>query len=146
MSDITITCVCDGDCTCVVTVRRRRGTSNSNRRGSSKDRHARKLWLLETFRADVDVLASVDGSGEIIAATPVGSVTVDSYVGSWTKACRCYRCGRLLTYETLTVDRIRPGCEGGTYRRNNIRPACAEDNSETGGHLGVRRKRERKQK
>ena len=38
----------------------------------------------------------------------------------------------LLAY-ALTIDRIVPGCRGGTYRRNNIRPACAGCNSETGG-------------
>jgi hypothetical protein len=54
-------------------------------------------------------------------------------------ACRCYRCGALLTVETVTVDRIKPGCQGGTYRRDNIRPACGPCNSETGG--ATRRKR-----
>lgn len=52
----------------------------------------------------------------------------------------CYRCGVLLNYDTMTVDRIIPGCEGGTYRRNNIRPACAPCNSETGGALATRNK------
>lgn len=41
----------------------------------------------------------------------------------------------LRTFRRLTVDRIIPGCNGGTYRRNNIRPACARCNSETGGAL-----------
>jgi hypothetical protein len=41
----------------------------------------------------------------------------------------------LLTVDTVTVDRIIPGCKGGTYRRNNIRPACAKCNSTTGGGL-----------
>jgi hypothetical protein len=35
----------------------------------------------------------------------------------------------------LTIDRIIPGCAGGTYARNNIRPACGPCNSETGGAL-----------
>lgn len=48
-------------------------------------------------------------------------------------SCRCYRCGCLLIVDTVTVDRIIPGCKGGTYRRNNIRPACGPCNSETGG-------------
>jgi hypothetical protein len=54
-------------------------------------------------------------------------------------ACRCYRCGELLTIETVTVDRIVPGCEGGTYARENIRPACGRDNSSTGGKIGAAR-------
>lgn len=50
----------------------------------------------------------------------------------------CYRCGVELTGSTITVDRIVPGRDGGTYRRNNIRPACGPCNSETGGALARR--------
>lgn len=56
----------------------------------------------------------------------------------------CYRCETPLDADTLTVDRIKPGIEGGTYRRNNIRPACGSCNSETGGQLGGERRRQRK--
>lgn len=99
-----------------------RGTTNGNARGSSYARRARRAWLVVNYAADV--------------------------LGF----CRCYRCGALLfnpdtvkpedadrlldrglTAEPLTVDRIIPGCQGGTYRRNNIRPACGGCNSETGG-------------
>jgi hypothetical protein len=66
--------------------------------------------------------------------------------------CRCYRCGVLLYNPDappllvpgralpLTIDRIIPGCHGGTYRRNNIRPACGPCNSETGGGLWARKR------
>lgn len=33
-------------------------------------------------------------------------------------------CGAVLTKETLTVDRIIPGSLGGSYRRDNVQPAC----------------------
>lgn len=79
-----------------------RGTSNSNSRGNTVDRINRKNWVLKTFAANVSL-------GE-------------------EAACRCYRCGILLTFDTLTIDRIIPGKDGGTYRRNNIRPACASCN------------------
>lgn len=46
---------------------------------------------------------------------------------------KCYRCPTILTFFTVSVDRIIPGCQGGTYRRGNIRPACLPCNSETGG-------------
>jgi hypothetical protein len=92
----------------------RRGTTNSNARGSSSDRLARRRWLVEKFRANEDC-----GGGH----APIQP------------ACRCYRCGQLLTVQTVTVDRIIPGCQGGTYRRNNIRPACGHCNSETGAVL-----------
>lgn len=87
---------------------RPRGTSNSNARGSSRDRRARKVYLLATY-----------GDGD---------------------QCWCYRCGVMLTFGTLTVDRKIPGALGGTYRRENIRPACGPCNSETGGRFGAARR------
>lgn len=54
-------------------------------------------------------------------------------------ACPCWRCGAELTEETLTVDRIIAGVDGGRYVRGNIRPACGPCNSETGGGLHTRR-------
>lgn len=83
-----------------------RGTTNRNVRGNSVDRARRRAYLLRTFESN-------RGPG----------------------TCRCYRCGELLVDDTLTVDRILPGCLGGRYRRDNIRPACARCNSETGGPL-----------
>jgi hypothetical protein len=35
-------------------------------------------------------------------------------LGQGDPACRCYRCGRLLVLEVLTVDRILPGCNSET--------------------------------
>jgi 5-methylcytosine-specific restriction endonuclease McrA len=84
----------------------RRGSSNANVRGNSKDRAARRRYLLHAFQSD-------RGPG----------------------TCRCYRCGDVLTERTVTVDRIIHGCNGGRYTRNNIRPACSRCNSETGGRL-----------
>jgi 5-methylcytosine-specific restriction endonuclease McrA len=54
-------------------------------------------------------------------------------------ATRCYRCGKLLWFTTVEVDRIVPGWrktakypQGGTYVRENIRPACERCNKITG--------------
>jgi hypothetical protein len=112
----------------------RRGTSNSNSAGSAEDRRRRKLWLLETYRADVDVFDGLslsepveDGGG--VLTVPVGEGEI---------ACRCYRCGLLLIFDTLTVDRIKPGCQGGKYRRDNISPSCMLCAQKTGGRLGGR--------
>lgn len=102
----------------------RRGTSNGNERGNVHERRRRRAWLVQVYRADVD---QPDQMG--LSLLPLG-------VG--VPACRCYRCGVLLTEETVTVDRIIPGAHGGTYRRNNIRPACQPCNSSTGAT--VRRK------
>lgn len=106
----------------------RRGTSNGNAAGSSEDRRRRKAWLVETYRADVDLKETAF----MTFATPLGEGT---------PACRCYRCGTLLTVETVTVDRIIPGALGGTYARNNIRPACAPCNTHTGAKLGASRRK-----
>ena len=116
-------------------VRARRGTTNRNARGSSIDRRRRREYLVATYRADVDLLA-------VWAMHPIVAVAVE--VGRGEPACRCYRCGELLTVDTVTVDRIVPGCRGGTYRRTNIRPACGPCNSETGGALARPKKGKRK--
>jgi hypothetical protein len=101
----------------------RRGTTNGNARGGTEERRRRREWLVLTFRADVDVVA-------LDFPLPYA---LHTDLGLGVPACRCYRCGCLLTADTLTVDRIIPGCQGGTYRRDNIRPACGTCNSSTGG-------------
>ncbi len=90
-----------------------RGTTNGNARGNTKDRAARKRYLLANWAA-------------------LGRYVIN---GRDVPCCRCYRCGCLLHFGDLTVDRIVPGCQGGKYVRTNIRPACADCNSETGGSL-----------
>jgi hypothetical protein len=85
--------------------KRARGSSNMNQRGSSAARRARKAWLLGQF-----------GDGE--------------------KAECAFGCGAVLTLDTITVDRFPlPGCQGGTYVRGNIRPACSTCNSSRGAVL-----------
>lgn len=93
-----------------------RGTTNGNDRGSTTSRRNRRAWLMLNWVSDLP-----------------GFV-------------RCYRCGCLLhnpddpemlrlgvDSKPLSVDRITPGCQGGTYRRTSIRPACLRCNSSTGG-------------
>lgn len=79
-----------------------RGTSNSNSRGSSHARRARRQYLLDTF-----------GDG----------VTCPCFVPE---------CTQILTEKTVTVDRVILGRDGGRYVRENIRPACATHNSSEG--------------
>ena len=38
--------------------------------------------------------------------------------------CPCTHCGEPLTERAVEADRIIPGSLGGTYRRENIQPAC----------------------
>lgn len=52
----------------------------------------------------------------------------------------CTYCQVELDYGTITADRITPGCQGGTYRRENIRPACLRCNSLEGSLLRDRRR------
>lgn len=116
-----------------------RGTTNRNARGSASDRRVRREWLVTTFRADVDVLFADDDPRFVVAARPAKEGT-DLYGDGWRMACRCYRCGDYLNADTVSPDRIKPGCEGGTYRRTNIRPACEPCQSKTGGVLGALRR------
>lgn len=39
--------------------------------------------------------------------------------------CRCVHCGTTLTFETVEADRIIPG---GSYRHENVQPACRSCN------------------
>lgn len=117
-----------------------RGTSNSNRRGSAENRRRRKQWLLEVYAANRPLTRVVFKDGEVDVDDYVISIeellTFESVVSAeHVPTARCYRCGDLLWFGTLTVDRIVPECKGGTYRRTNIRPACSDCNSETGGAM-----------
>lgn len=127
----------------------RRGTSNSNERGSSKTRRQRREWLIETYRADVDIWETEVNGRTVTLEIPSTEGMGDLYGDGWRKACRCYRCGVLLTVDTVTADRIKPGAEGGKYRTplrdqrdgvTNIRPACGFHNSSTGGLLAAARR------
>jgi len=110
-------------------------------RGNPTDRQRRKLYLLDTYAADVDVVTVACNGVLLEGAGPIQLRLVETFpqryqiVGDPQPACRCYRCGKLLTYETLTVDRIVPGCRGGTYRRSNIRPSCSDCATVTGNEL-----------
>lgn len=124
----------------------RRGTSNGNQRGSSEDRRRRREWLVATYASDVQLTQVLFVSGHVDVypyGATVEELEADPVVvrAEVVPTCRCYRCGELLTVDTVTVDRIIPGCHGGTYRRDNIRPACGKCNSSTGAPL--RRKRRR---
>lgn len=108
----------------------RRGTTNANVRGNSADRRRRREWLVREWRANVDLLR-IDLAGGHWIEVPLGEGE---------PACRCYRCGGLLTADTVSPDRIDLGCDGGRYTRDNIRPACEGCQSHTGGKVGAQRK------
>lgn len=95
----------------------RRGTSNANDRGSTRDRRARRKWLMENYRADMDLARPGDPE-----------FTVYAPLGRGIPAVRCYRCGDVLGIDEVTIDRIKPGHKGGRYTRDNIRPACGPCN------------------
>jgi hypothetical protein len=88
--------------------------TNSNARGSTTDRRNRRLWLLSPE-------SGFGGNGQRV---------------------KCATCPKVLTYETLTVDRYPiMGCDGGTYKRNNIRPQCLQCNCGHGARIGHERRR-----
>jgi hypothetical protein len=153
----------------------RRGTSNANERGNSEQRRRRREWLVETYPADVDgILVRYVGGPperedlrEVQLWVPrdqsdygfarlIGDLEEDrsSYeiVEPRVKLCRCARCGKLLTVDTVTCDRIFPGRSGGKYRSprqdarelaTNVRPhcgGCASKTGATGPRPNARRK------
>lgn len=138
--------------------RSRRAAASRNERGSARDRRRRREWLLETWPADVtavEVTRCWGDQGDEVFIVSSGNPTMtiaayenECFVGDgWESTtaravpvCRCWRCGTLLSITTLTVDRIIPGCRGGTYRRTNIRPACEGCNRDTGQPAAIRGK------
>lgn len=78
------------------------------KRGNSRDRKRRRAWLLATFDQDL----GPDLARCWLDLSPACQVTV--------------------TAATLTVDRINPD---GTYRRDNIQPACRPCQITQGGVL-----------
>lgn len=67
------------------------------RRGNTRDRARRRVWLLSTFDPDL---------GPELARCHLGTSDM---------------CSGTVDARTLTVDRIEPG---GSYARDNIQPAC----------------------
>lgn len=58
---------------------------------------------------------------------------MDNFQSNVVGQVRCYRCGKLLQKEQMTVDRIVPGRRTGMYERDNVRPACHLCNEQHGG-------------
>lgn len=71
--------------------------AGGDRRGNNIARQRRRIWLLETFDPDL-------GPDKARCALKISDV-----------------CAGTVDAGSLTVDRIEPG---GTYRRDNIQPAC----------------------
>lgn len=97
----------------------RRSQSNTNTRGSARDRRRRREWLVEEF-----------GDGEHVA---------------------CFRqrsphCLYVLDADTVSPDRIVLGVNNGTYRRDNIQPACLPCQCHQGGEVGPARKTAQRQR
>lgn len=122
----------------------RRGTSNSDDRGSAEARRKRKQWLFEVWAADVDApTPETNAQPKTEAEAEVWFYLESVPKGQGLPAVRCFRCGKLCTWETVEIDRIKPGCEGGKYTRDNIRPICPRDNHIL-GEQAKKRKAERR--
>jgi len=46
--------------------------------------------------------------------------------------CRCVYCNRQGTYESLTLDHLKPKSKGGQYIASNLVPACPQCNRSKG--------------
>jgi hypothetical protein len=80
-------------------------------RGNSKDRRARKLFLLNQVTEQNPVPDGVHAP--------------------------CWECGKTVTYDTMIVDRIDEGKFGGRYVRQNIRIHCEDCSLQQGYRLGM---------
>ncbi|AAN02141.1 HNH endonuclease [Mycobacterium phage Barnyard] len=89
---------------------------NGNDRGNTRDRYARKMFLLEKH-------------GRCI-------VLVE---GEWTNVvawvAQCWECSTLVTYDTMIVDRIIPKSKGGRYTRDNIQIHCPTCSHKQGNRI-----------
>jgi len=79
---------------------------DGDKRGNSRDRKARKMWLLSPA-------AGFGGNGDMAPC----AMKIDS------------QCQEIVDFVSMEVDRIIPGCLGGRYVRGNIRPACQPCNN-----------------
>lgn len=139
----------------------RRGTSNSNDRGSAEARRQRKKWLFETWSADCDLVTprELEDLDQAILGEVLPSAFDERYLyvaeldmtsglfrvnpGLGRPAVRCFRCGTLCHWDSVEIDRIKPGCEGGRYTKSNIRPACGSCNKVLCGEYVKRRNAKR---
>lgn len=114
-----------------------RGTTNKNDRGSNEDRRRRRAWVMKTWASDIPETFRCFRCGGLLynEDTPPNSTHFE-----WSGEALYHierldiTVARYKRVTPLTIDRIVPGCQGGTYRRTNIRPACGTCNSSTGGH------------
>lgn len=96
-----------------------RQVSNGNVSGNSKARAARRRWLLSSH-------------------------------GDGTTASCAFGCGTMLVDDNtapnhIWVDRYPiPGRDGGTYRRDNIRPSCSNCQTREGAYTAQQAMREKK--
>ena len=118
-----------------------RSTTSKNSQGNTEDRRRRKQYLLDTYRANVDLSPAVALAvdlGYVLEPWQRELLTVP--VGEGIPAARCFHCGGLLVLDEISPDRIKPGCLGGSYRRENVRPSCLTCNLRLGGRLGAQRR------
>ena len=107
-----------------------RGTTNGNARGSSYERRRRRrAWIMENWASDLPGFVRCYRCGVLLYNPDDEAVEVGTGLGY--PARWVIREGNYYTASALTIDRIVPECQGGTYRRNNIRPACGTCISET---------------
>lgn len=87
-----------------------------DKRGSNRNRAARRAWLLAEFDPDL------------------GPELARCHLFGLSDACPGY-----VDAQTLTVDRIEPG---GSYRHDNIRPACTPCQNKQGALISYESRRQ----
>lgn len=99
------------------------------RRLDGRGMRRRRAWIMENWASDIPGFTRCYRCGVLLYNPDDGAVEVGSGLGY--PARWVIRKGNYYTASALTIDRIVPGCQGGTYRRDNVRPACGKCNSVT---------------
>lgn len=89
--------------------------AGGDKRGSNLNRRARKVWLLSEFDKDL----GPDRARCWLDLSP--------------------RCKEYVDFHTVTADRIN---QGGSYRRDNIQPACVPCQNHQGALITNERRRQ----
>ena len=119
-----------------------RGTDHSNERGSAEARRKRVAWLIEAFASNVLGYARCYRCGVLLYDRNNPPENLYERESPWMEGVTYTETFDGERCKPLTVDRIIPGCDGGTYKRTNIRPACEKCNChEVGSRLRSTKKK-----
>jgi hypothetical protein len=100
------------------------GRCNTNERGSSYCRRERKMWLLTKFSDGRCMCGHVQNRHKTLPYAGNHIACRHCECPKYRPRVPCWECGAWVWFDTMVVDRIIPGEQGGRYTRDNIRIHC----------------------